>query len=122
MMRARELRLRRVVAPVLDDGVGQKLGLRDFIPADWLFSMIDDDLLRALHERPVLIERQRLDFVTADVDVWTRRHRGELTYYVVDEAVGDLVLNAEGKEADLNIGVRRRPLTALIELAVGAEG
>src|SRR4051794_17990152 len=109
-----------MVTPVLDDGVGQKVGLRDFIPADWLFSMIDDDLLCALHERPVLIERKGLDFVSADVNVGTRRQRGELTYHVVDEAVRDVVLDAEGKEANLNIGVRRGPLSAEVQLSVGA--
>ena len=63
------------------------------------------DRLHALDERDVLRRRQRLHLVAADVEVRAGRQRRDLAHHVVDELVGDVLVDAERAEADLDAGV-----------------
>ena len=68
------------------------------------------DRLRPLEKTAILVGRELLVLVTADVDPRTRRQRGQLADDVLDEGVGDLLVDAERAEADLDAGVERRGL------------
>jgi hypothetical protein len=118
--RARRQRWRRrgVRPPVLDDGSCDTPGGCNLVPPNHLFSVRAHDVLHPRDERGVLIARQRLHLVTANVKVRPRRDRRNLSHDIRHEPIRGLGLDAQRAETHLDAGVQRACDAVAIELGV----
>jgi hypothetical protein len=80
------------------------------------------DLLDPLDEAPVVGRIGGMRLVAADVDVRPGRQRRDLADHVVQEAVRELLVDAERAEADVDPGVRRGRLAVAVETPIRREG
>src|SRR5690606_36262117 len=74
-----------------------------------------------LHERAVVLVRGGVRFVAADVQVRPRSQLGDLTDDVLDEAVGDVQVDAQRAVTDLGVGARRHRFAVAVQLAVDGQ-
>src|SRR5690606_17674330 len=105
-------------APVLGDGVGGGCAPHDLVPAERTFAVLLHDRHHALHERAVILRRRRPCLVPADVQVRSGRQFRDLTDDVVHELVGDLLVDAQGAVADLDVGARWRGDAVAVQFRV----
>src|SRR5205823_1980084 len=116
---ARQRRRRGIALPLLCDRRRVETRLGDFLPTDHSLAVLVHNTLHALDELDVLVVRQGLNLVAADVEVRARSNAAYFANDIIDETVGVFLVDAETAPTDVGPSVEPGRPAAAGKLRIG---